>query len=77
MKSFLHSLHEKIDIGFVGGAFHEVHMLQLTPEGDFDFSCFFLVAEEAEYLFSQNGGETYKHNVLSQKTVEFLPLPHI
>ncbi|CBK21049.2 uncharacterized protein [Blastocystis hominis] len=44
-------------------------MLQLTPEGDFDFSCFFLVAEEAEFLFSQNGGETYKHNVLSQKTL--------
>ena len=45
MKSFLHSLHEKIDIGFVGGASHEVHMLQLTPEGDFDLYCFLLYDE--------------------------------
>ena len=77
MKSFLHSLHEKIDIGFVGGASHEVHMLQLTPEGDIVFFCFFLVAEEAEFLFSQNGGEAYKHNVLFQKTVELVALSHV
>lgn len=70
MKSFLHSLHDKIDIGFVGGASYETHIAQLTPESDFGIFVFILVIKEAEFLFSQNGGEVYKHNVLFQRTVE-------
>lgn len=76
MKSFLHSLHEVMDIGFVGGASYKTHIAQLTTEGNLVFFYFFLVVEEAEYLFSQNGGEVYKHNVLFQKTVETVELSH-
>ena len=33
MKDFLHSLHSVVDIGFVGGASYDKHIIQLTPEG--------------------------------------------
>ena len=33
MKDFLHSLHSVVDIGFVGGASYDKHIVQLTPEG--------------------------------------------